>query len=284
MSGGIWVGWVYRPEADGFWVEGPQDLSAIWAQAFFPSDARVLWVDAHGRTTELRWADLPGHSQVPAGERVRLPADPEGSGPMTYVVARLRDGDGCPWDREQTPLSLVRYLLDEAYEAAAAVTAEDWDLVQDELGDVLLQVVLQAQIQAEAGRFDFDRVAAAQARKLTDRHPHVFAGQPVASSQEVLAAWEGHKARERHRGHGDERVMPALMAYSRALKRGEVGLDDAAVAYLDGLIEDGSELSAGERRELLADWIGAAVAAARTWHEEAEWVLKSDLDERRKSL
>lgn len=276
------MGWVYRADIDGFWVEGPCDLTEIVARTFFPSDARVLWVDVHGRPSELRWETLRERALVAAGERVRLPADPQGAGPMTYVVGRLRDPDGCPWDREQTPHSLVRYLLDEAYEAAAALQAEDWDLVLDELGDVLLQVVLQAQIQAEAGRFDFDRVAAAQAQKLTGRHPHVFGGTPATSSEEVLEAWENLKAREPHPRHGDERVMPALMAYSRAWKRGEVELGAAGVAYRQRLAEDGKDLSVRERRRLLVDWLAAGVSVARAWHEEAEWVLQSHLDGRRK--
>ncbi|MGC8486607.1 MAG: MazG nucleotide pyrophosphohydrolase domain-containing protein [Clostridia bacterium] len=267
------MGWVYAAEREGFWVEGPYDPEQLRTATFFPPDAPVLRMDTAGRTTTVRWDAFLDGPALSSGESARLPGDPNGAGPMTYLVGRLRAPDGCPWDREQTPRSLLRYLLDEAYEAAAAIEAEDWDLVLDELGDVLLQVVLQSQIQDETGRFDFNRVAAAQARKLTGRHPHVFAEVRATSSQDVQASWDRLKAQEPHKGHGDERVMPGLMAYSRSLKRGEVSLGPRAAAYLEHLQQDGRQVSREERRRLLVDWLAAGVAAARSWHEEAEWVL-----------
>jgi|SRR5579875_1986067 len=267
------MGWVYAPDRDGFWLHGPCDPAAVLARTFFPPDASVLRVAPEGKPVEVRWDEFLAGPPLAEGERARLPGDPNGAGPMTYVVSRLRAPDGCPWDREQTPATLLRYLLDEAYEAAAAIRAEDWGLVLDELGDVLLQVVLQARIHEEAGRFDFARVAASQAAKLTSRHPHVFTDARMASSDDVLASWDRLKAREPAKGVGDETAMPALMAFSRALKRGAVELSEEARAHVEALSEAGAERSRAERRRLIRDWLAAGVACARSWHEEAEWVL-----------
>jgi NTP pyrophosphatase (non-canonical NTP hydrolase) len=278
------VGWVYAPDEDGFWLQGPFDPGEFTTGTFFPPDARVMRVDPGGHATEVRWDVFLKGPPLAPGERARLPGDPNGAGPMAYVVSRLREPGGCPWDREQTPHTLLRYLLDEAYEAAAAISAEDWGLAEDELGDVLLQVVLQARIQEEAGRFDFGRVAAAQASKLTGRHPHVFRDVQASSPEEVLESWDRLKALEPTKGHGDETVMPALMAYSRAFKRGEVALSEAGRAQMDHLLQTGVDLSAEDRRRLLRDWLSAAVASAQTWHEEAEWVLWEGLPRPRKKL
>src|SRR4051794_30673857 len=90
------------------------------------------------------------------------------------VMHRLRSPGGCPWDREQTPETLRPYVIEEAYEVVDAIDAGDADAVRDELGDLLLQVVFQAEIAAETGRFDVGAVATAIADKLERRHPHVF--------------------------------------------------------------------------------------------------------------
>jgi len=121
------------------------------------------------------------------------------------IMARLRAVDGCPWDREQTPASLVPHTIEEAYEVADAVERGDMQHLKDELGDLLFQVVFQAQIASEAQHFDFEAVAGAICDKLRRRHPHVFAeatpaaaanhGQLTAAEQTVV--WEDIKARER---------------------------------------------------------------------------------------
>lgn len=123
---------------------------------------------------------------------------------LIQVVARLRRPDGCPWDREQTHGSMLADLREEVDEVEAAIKAEDWDNLSEELGDVLLHVAMQAQMAAEAGQFTIDDVVAGIASKLVRRHPHVFGDVPVANAADVLTIWEAVKATEkRARQHED---------------------------------------------------------------------------------
>lgn len=119
---------------------------------------------------------------------------------LIAVVDRLRDPDGgCPWDLEQTHASLVPYVLEEAHEVADAIRHGDDDHLAEELGDLLLQVLLHARIASEAGRFDLASVAEGIRAKLVRRHPHVFAasaGDPPPDAASVRTAWEAIKAAE----------------------------------------------------------------------------------------
>lgn len=135
-------------------------------------------------------------------------------GELVAVVARLRGPDGCPWDRAQTHRSLVPYLLEEAYELASAVADEDPAAIKEELGDLLLQILLHAQIEAEAGRFDIADVADALREKLIRRHPHVFGQEKMETPEEVRAQWEELKKEEGRKRTGD-RSKPALIRASK---------------------------------------------------------------------
>ena len=116
---------------------------------------------------------------------------------LVAVVARLRDPEGgCPWDLEQTHHSLIPYVLEEAHEVADAIRQGNPSHLAEELGDLLLQVVLQARIAAEADQFDLAAVARGISAKLVRRHPHVFAGATAADSAAVRASWEAIKAQE----------------------------------------------------------------------------------------
>jgi MazG family protein len=131
------------------------------------------------------------------------------------VVAKLRAPDGCPWDREQTYKSLKRFVLEESYEVLEAIDSEDPDRLCEELGDLLLQVVLLSQLGAEDGYFDVRDAAGSIVRKLIRRHPHVFAGLEVADAEEVHRNWERLKREEKpERGSvldGVPKDLPALM-------------------------------------------------------------------------
>lgn len=117
------------------------------------------------------------------------------------VVAQLRNPQGgCPWDLEQTHQSLVPYVLEEAHEVADAIQHGDDAHLKEELGDLLLQVVLHARIAQEDGRFDLTQIAAGISEKLVRRHPHVFAGAEAADSAAVKASWEAIKAAEKAAG------------------------------------------------------------------------------------
>ncbi|ABB57523.1 nucleoside triphosphate pyrophosphohydrolase [Synechococcus elongatus] len=135
---------------------------------------------------------------------------------LVAVVAQLRDPEqGCPWDREQTPTSLIPYVLEEAYEVVHALRQGNPNAIAEELGDLLLQVVLQAQIASESQQFDLATVADGITEKLIRRHPHVF-GEAIAETPEaVQATWQAIKAREK--GEVAETLTHCLSRYAATL-------------------------------------------------------------------
>jgi len=117
---------------------------------------------------------------------------------LISVVAKLRSPDGgCPWDLAQTPESLIPYIIEEAYEVVDAIRQGDPKAIAEELGDLLLQVVLQAQIAKESGQFSIAEIAQGISEKLIRRHPHVFGDLKVNSIEEVHQNWEHIKASEK---------------------------------------------------------------------------------------
>ncbi len=146
---------------------------------------------------------------------------------LLKVMARLRSPTGCPWDREQTHLSLRRHAIEEVYELIDAIEARDDHEMAEELGDLLLQVVFHCQLARERSAFDFERVCRLLVEKLIRRHPHVFGATKVANVDEVWANWEKIKraekhgtARARHSAFdGIPRHLPALMRAEKLLKK-----------------------------------------------------------------
>src|SRR5580765_3529298 len=136
---------------------------------------------------------MPESPAIPDAE---TPPFSPGVSALFEVVARLRAPDGCPWDREQTHESLRPYLLEETYELLEAIDAGDDAKMKEELGDLLLQVAMHAEIAAQEGRFDAAKVSEAAAAKMVKRHPHVFGDKSVADADEVLRNWEHQKMRE----------------------------------------------------------------------------------------
>jgi MazG family protein len=120
------------------------------------------------------------------------------------TIARLRSPNGCPWDREQTHSTLARFLLEETYEVLEAIHADDGEKLKDELGDLLLQVVLNAQVAKDEGKFDLEAVAAAINQKMIRRHPHVFGGSSLATAQDVLKNWHELKEAEQRESRPDD--------------------------------------------------------------------------------
>ncbi len=120
---------------------------------------------------------------------------------LVRVMHKLRAPGGCPWDREQTHASLLKYLREESREVSRAVKNEDWDNLKDELGDVLLQVLFHADIASEAGHFDINDVFKTLKSKLVRRHPHVFGKgkKEKLTSDEVVRRWKIIKAAEKRR-------------------------------------------------------------------------------------
>lgn len=152
-------------------------------------------------------------------------------------MRRLRAPDGCPWDREQTHLSLRPYLLEEAAEAVDAISAGEPQEMADELGDVLLQVAFHAVIAEEAGTFSYDTVESAILDKLVRRHPHVFGDVQAETAAKVLENWQALKAKE---GKAASDVPASLGALMRAQELGRkrgwpVGSREALEAAFEGL-------------------------------------------------
>jgi XTP/dITP diphosphohydrolase len=136
---------------------------------------------------------------------------------LIQVVAQLRSPtNGCPWDLAQTPETLIPYVIEEAYEVVDAIRQGSQEAIADELGDLLLQVVLQAQIASETGQFDLKDVAAGITQKLIRRHPHVFGDVEVQSVEEVHQNWEQIKAAEENSGEV-QKLTPRLNRYARSL-------------------------------------------------------------------
>ena len=150
-------------------------------------------------------------------------------GELVDVVRRLRSPQGCPWDREQTHASLRATMLEEAYEVLEAIDEQSMPKLREELGDVLLQVLMQSVIADEAGEFTVGDVADAVREKLVRRHPHVFGSTVVSGADEVVRNWETLKAEEYGRESaldGAQRCLPALQwAWSLQRRAANVGFD-----------------------------------------------------------
>ena len=198
-------------------------------------------------------------------------ADLASLGTVMRIVERLRAPNGCPWDREQTHASLRPHLLEEAYEALAALDAGDPARLRDELGDLLLQIALHAQLAREEATFDANEVARRLNEKLIRRHPHVFAGTQVSSGGELLAQWERIKREE----HADEptsllggvpRVLPALFAAERMQERA------ARVKLVPPRLDLPLDI---DDEDFLGDLLFDIVAAAREAGFDAETALRA---------
>lgn len=175
------------------------------------------------------------HSEAKTAPRRQ---DGRGFQAVVALMDRLLAEDGCPWDREQTLLTLRPYLIEEAYELLEALEGGDAGEHRDELGDLLFQIVFQAALRAREGAFGVDDVCAALVAKMEHRHPHVFGDAQVKDAQEVLANWGRLKGEEQRRAGKPRRALDgvprALPALQRAAKLGEkaarVGFDWPDVA------------------------------------------------------
>lgn len=213
---------------------------------------------------------------------------------LQRIVARLRAPDGCPWDREQTHQSIKPHLIQECFEAVAALDAGAMPKLAEELGDLLLHVALHAQMAEEAGEFTMADILAGINAKLLRRHPHVFGDAQVASADEVVAQWEEIKRGEREAdGSAVEdstrrassldsvpTVMPAL-AYAQAVsdRAARVGFDwTCADDVWPKVAEELDELRAAanddEREHEIGDVLLAVVNLARWLDVDAETALR----------
>ena len=223
----------------------------------YAEDHTVRLIHAAGtpaqRVHALPLHDLDRAPEIGALTALFVPPRPEASAFETLqeTVAHLRAPEGCPWDREQTPESLRAHLLEEAYECLQAIDAGDDAVLAEELGDLLLQIVLQAQIATEGGAFRMADVIAGIQGKIVRRHPHVFGAAHVEGVEQVLHNWETLKAAERGADGGGllDGVPAALPALAQAdeiqVRVARVGFDwpDAA-GVLAKIAEELAEVQA----------------------------------------
>ena len=210
---------------------------------------------------------------------------------LEEIVRILRAPGGCPWDAEQTHQSIRRNFLEEAYEAVEAIDEDSPEHLEEELGDVLLQVVMHARMEEEAGRFNLDGVADGICKKLIYRHPHVFGDVSVSGTGEVLSNWEALKRKEKGQATNTDaleavaRSLPALWRAEKVQKKArKAGFDWPDVSgALDKLSEELSELkeavaNGGNVAEELGDLLFSAVNAARFLKVDPEDALNGATD------
>ncbi len=190
---------------------------------------------------------------------------------LADVVARLRGPNGCPWDRAQTHASLLPYLLEEAYEVAEALRGDDPLKLREELGDLLLQVVLHAQIACEQRAFTLADVATALREKLIRRHPHVFGDAKAGDPDEVRRTWESVKREE---GAVPDLARPALLAARKHLEAG--GMPPAAET---GTCLD-VEAEPADPEVAIGELLMHVVSLAHRWGVEPEYALRRHLTTR----
>lgn len=209
---------------------------------------------------------------------------------LVGVMRRLLSPDGCPWDREQSFETLRRYVLEEACEVIDAIESGDRKALVEELGDLLLQVVFQAELARKEGSFAIDDVVASIVDKLVTRHPHVFGDLDAKTADDVLRNWEKIKAQEKKdRGilGGVPRSLPALVRAQRIGEKVErVGFDwadargsrakvEEEIRELDRAVEEGD---AAKIEEEMGDVLFALVNLSRHVKVDAEGALRRTID------
>lgn len=198
----------------------------------YPDELNIYVRDACGRIFSVPLCDLDRLEEYDHRMCALIPAVRDLNRLERYdvrhleeIMSRLRDFDGCPWDREQTHESLRRYLVEEAYEAIDAINRDDMDDLYDELGDVLLQVIFHSDIARQFGEFEFSDVTTAICRKMIRRHPHVFGSGHADTAAEVSQLWSELKQQEKEQKTGAETMkavagsLPALMRAAKVVKR-----------------------------------------------------------------
>ena len=210
---------------------------------------------------------------------------------LCEIVAKLRAPGGCPWDREQTHESLLPALIEEVYEVAEAADAKNDAHFREELGDLLLLVVMHAEIAQESGRFNIDNVLQEISDKLVRRHPHVFGTSDARDSGAVLKQWEAIKREEKkadsHYLASLPKALPALIRGQKAQsKTARVNFDWTEVRDVIAKVEEElcevKDAIASQDREMITDEIGdvlfAVVNLARKCEIDAESALQKATD------
>lgn len=258
----------------------------------FPAEHPVVLVRGAGtaeeKVTTLPLCELDRSEEIDHLTTLYLPPLPQASSLESFqdTIAHLRAPDGCPWDREQTHQSLRATLLEETYEVLTALDTDDMDALCEELGDLLLQILLHAQIAVEEGDFSLAQVIEKINAKIRRRHPHVFGDMVVSGTEEVLHNWEELKREERGEAGGSilGNVPPTLPALAQAQsyqrRVAGVGFDwpdvEGVVAKVAEEVEELRRASnAVKREEELGDLLFSLVNLARWLGVDAESALRA---------
>lgn len=194
---------------------------------------------------------------------------------LRLIVTILRSSEGCPWDREQTHASIIPGMIEEAYEVVEAIEENSAEMLREELGDVLLQIVFHADIEREQGRFDFDDAVTDICRKMIVRHPHVFADVTAKTADVVLDNWDKIKAKTKHQQDLGEKLdsiakpLPALVRTQKVMRKTAKEREIPLPEVSDRLTE--TELALGQS-------LAAAIAECEAAGMEAETVLRRYCD------
>ncbi|MBS4221086.1 nucleoside triphosphate pyrophosphohydrolase [Bacillus sp. FJAT-49711] len=267
----------------------------------YPDDYEVVMVTAAGSTLE-RITRIPLYEldrQMKLDNLTSLYVPPISSRELAYkefstlrkIIADLRGPNGCPWDKEQTHESLKKYLIEEAYELLDAIDRDDIDNMIEELGDVLLQIMLHAQIGEDEGMFSIEDVVLGLNEKMVRRHPHVFSDVQAEDSEQVVENWEKIKAEEKSNTgirksllEGTSKGLPALLlSYEYQKKAGKVGFDwgapeEAWEKVKEEMQEFEDELTNGKKHDQLlefGDLLFALVNVARLLKIHPEEALQT---------
>jgi tetrapyrrole methylase family protein/MazG family protein len=228
---------------------------------------------------------LRRNSQILTGGYILPEQESDSFAVLKEIIAKLRGPDGCPWDRKQTHASLRPYLVEECYEVLQSLEDGAPQKLCEELGDLLLQIMLHAQIAAEAGQFNIDDVVRGISDKLIHRHPHVFGGEKVQDAGEVEQNWQALKQEEREEREsllaGVPDQMPAL-ASSQSIQRrvAGVGFDwEKVEEIIDKLAEEVAEIKQSpdqqERAKEFGDLLFTLANVARRLDIDLEMSLRS---------
>ena len=217
-------------------------------------------------------------------EKSKVPDDLNKFDTFAGIIARLRAPDGCPWDKKQTHRSLRENLLSESYEVLAALDEGDPEKMREELGDLLLQIVLQARIAADSAEFNINDVVRGIAEKIIRRHPHVFGSKTARNAEEVMHNWEALKKEEREEGASMLASVPPEMpslAYALEVQRraARAGFDWKDLdGVIDKLVEEVREYREArdqeEKEQEYGDLLFTLVNIARREGVDAESALR----------
>ncbi len=265
-------------------------------------EAGISGASAKGRLITLPLCDLDRDGEFDDVTTLAVPPLPAGSSMLglAEVIARLRAPDGCPWDQEQTHESLRPYLIEEAYEVVEAIDADDPTALSEELGDLLLQVALHAQIATEYGEFTLTDVIRSIHDKLVRRHPHVFGDAHAETAADVVERWAELKAEEKRESSvngsveavadpmaGVPKTLPALARAQALVRRapgkrsgeGDSELARAAIKGIEGIVALGEgdrekESDFADAAILIGDTLWALAKLAGTRGIDAETALR----------